>query len=391
MMIEFEFWWLLVIPLFFILGWVSARVDIKQIIAESTNLPASLFKALSYLNSNQNESAITELEKAVKLKNNSLEIHFALGSLLRREGKYDKAINLHIALLNKREITSEQEDSIKAELAQDYFKAGLYGRSESILKDLKNENYFQYSLNLLREIYVRERDWDKAIESASNLEKTSGVSFRIPISHYFCELATNNLMNKKYGMAKIYLKKSLEESKNCVRANILLGDIAHEEKKYDEAIIYWKKIEYQKPEYLGLVIQKIISAYEIQNNVNEALSILSRYYELYKLKTILGSLYKLVLKNEGIERAEEIARNELIQRPSLLSLDQLFQILTIKKSNKIENIELIQQTIKNSISERRFFNCNECGFKAKQFHWQCPGCNSWESLPSEPIDITLEN
>ena len=390
-MIEFEFWWLLVIPLFFILGWVSARVDIKQIIAESTNLPASLFKALSYLNSNQNESAITELEKAVKLKNNSLEIHFALGSLLRREGKYDKAINLHIALLNKREITSEQEDSIKAELAQDYFKAGLYGRSESILKDLKNENYFQYSLNLLREIYVRERDWDKAIESASNLEKTSGVSFRIPISHYFCELATNHLMNKKYGMAKIYLKKSLEESKNCVRANILLGDIAHEEKKYDEAIIYWKKIEYQKPEYLGLVIQKIISAYEIQNNVNEALSILSRYYELYKLKTILGSLYKLVLKNEGIERAEEIARNELIQRPSLLSLDQLFQILTIKKSNKIENIELIQQTIKNSISERRFFNCNECGFKAKQFHWQCPGCNSWESLPSEPIDITLEN
>ena len=390
-MIEFEFWWLLVIPLFFILGWVSARVDIKQIIAESTNLPASLFKALSYLNSNQNESAITELEKAVKLKNNSLEIHFALGSLLRREGKYDKAINLHIALLNKREITSEQEDSIKAELAQDYFKAGLYGRSESILKDLKNENYFQYSLNLLREIYVRERDWDKAIESASNLEKTSGVSFRIPISHYFCELATNHLMNKKYGMAKIYLKKSLEESKNCVRANILLGDIAHEEKKYDEAIIYWKKIEYQKPEYLGLVIQKIISAYEIQNNVNEALSILSRYYELYKLKTILSSLYKLVLKNEGIERAEEIARNELIQRPSLLSLDQLFQILTIKKSNKIENIELIQQTIKNSISERRFFNCNECGFKAKQFHWQCPGCNSWESLPSEPIDITLEN
>ena len=390
-MIEFEFWWLLVIPLFFILGWVSARVDIKQIIAESTNLPASLFKALSYLNSNQNESAITELEKAVKLKNNSLEIHFALGSLLRREGKYDKAINLHIALLNKREITSEQEDSIKAELAQDYFKAGLYGRSESILKDLKNEKYFQYSLNLLREIYVRERDWDKAIESASNLEKTSGVSFRIPISHYFCELATNHLMNKKYGMAKTYLKKSLEESKNCVRANILLGDIAHEEKKYDEAIIYWKKIEYQKPEYLGLVIQKIISAYEIQNNVNEALSILSRYYELYKLKTILSSLYKLVLKNEGIERAEEIARNELIQRPSLLSLDQLFQILTIKKSNKIENIELIQQTIKNSISERRFFNCNECGFKAKQFHWQCPGCNSWESLPSEPIDITLEN
>ena len=390
-MIEFEFWWLLVIPLCFILGWVSARVDIKQIISESTDLPASLFKALSYLNSNQNENAIAELEKAVKLKNDSLEIHFALGSALRKQGKYDKAINLHASLLNKREITAEQESSIKAELAQDYFKAGLYGRSESILKQLKNEKYFQYSLNLLREIYVRERDWDKAIESASDLEKISGVSFRISISHYYCELATNKLMNKEYGLAKTYLKKSLDEYKNCVRANILLGDIAYEEKKHEEAIVYWKKIEYQQPEYLGLVTQKIISAYEIQNNINEALSILSRYYDLYKLKTILSSIYELVLKNEGVERAEEIARNELIQRPSLLSLDQLFQILTIKKSNEIENIELIQQTVKNSIGERRFFNCNECGFKAKQFHWQCPGCNSWESLPSEPIDITLEN
>jgi lipopolysaccharide biosynthesis regulator YciM len=205
------------------------------------------------------------------------------------------------------------------------------------------------------------------------------------------KISTKKFLNKKYGLAKTYLKKSLEESKNCVRANILLGDIAYEEKKYDDAIVYWKKIEYQQPEYLGLVMQKIISVYETQNNINEVLSILSRYYDLYKLKTIHNSLYELVLKNKGVKSAEEIARNELIQRPSLLSLDQLFQILAIKKSNEIENIELIQQTVKNSIGERRFFNCNQCGFKAKQFHWQCPGCNAWESLPSEPIDITLEN
>ena len=54
-------------------------------------------------------------------------------------------------------------------------------------------------------------------------------------------------MNKKYGLARTYLKKALEESKNCVRANILLGDIPYEEKKYDDAVVYWKKIEYQQP------------------------------------------------------------------------------------------------------------------------------------------------
>ena len=35
--------------------------------------------------------------------------------------------------------------------------------------------------------------------------------------------------------------------------------------------------------------------------------------------------------------------------------------------------------------------CKKCGFKARQFHWHCPACNSWESLPSEPIDIIMDN
>ena len=29
-MVEFEFWWLLVIPFFFGLGWFAARIGIKQ-------------------------------------------------------------------------------------------------------------------------------------------------------------------------------------------------------------------------------------------------------------------------------------------------------------------------------------------------------------------------
>ena len=186
------------------------------------------------------------------------------------------------------------------------------------------------------------------------------------------------------------LENSLEESINCTRANIFLGDIYTEEKLYNEAIICWKKIEFQQPEYLGLVAPKIINAYQRLKKVNEGLSILARFYDTYKLKTLLNILYETVLKNEGASQAEEIARNELIQKPSLSALDKLFQAQAIRKTNKIDNIELIQQTVKNTIGDRRFYMCNQCGFKARQFHWQCPACNAWESLPSEPADIILE-
>mgnify|MGYP006083752179 FL=1 len=389
-MVEFEFWWLLVIPFFFGLGWLAARVDIKQIIYESTDLPSTYFKGLQYLITNQYEKAIEAFDDAIKINNDSLELHFALGALLRKTGQIDRAINLHINLLEKRELTLEQQESVKAELAQDYFKAGLYGRSEELLLSLNKEKYYQFSLNTLLEIYVKEREWEKAIEKATELEKVSGVSFRISISHYLCEIAVSQILNKKYILAKKTLNKALEESKNCIRANILLGDIYGEEKLYEEAIVYWKKIEFQQPEYLGLVAPKIINTLQAAGKINEGLSILARFFDLYKLKTLLNVLYENVLANEGASQAETIARNEMIQRPSLYALDKLFQAQAIGKTSKIENIELIQQTIKNTIGDRRFYMCDQCGFKARQFHWQCPACNAWESLPSEPADIILE-
>ena len=154
------------------------------------------------------------------------------------------------------------------------------------------------------------------------------------------------ILSKNLSQAKKSLLLAMEKHKSCVRANILLGDICENEGKFDEAISFWKKIEYQRPEYLGLVASKIINAYQSKNKINEGLSTVSRYYDLYKLKTLLDTLFETVISNEGPKKAEKIARNELIQRPSLLALDQLFQALAISKNNQIDNIELIQQTIK---------------------------------------------
>jgi len=390
-MVEFEFWWLLIIPLFFGLGWFAARIDIAQIISESTDFPSAYFKGLNYLIKNQYEKAADSFSQVVKINNESLEVHFVLGSLYRRTGQLDKAINLHIDLLETRELNQQQQESVKAELALDYFKAGLYDRSEELLLGLKKESYHQFSLNTLLDIYSKEREWNKAITIATKLEKISGVSFRENISHFYCEIAVVHMLEKNTNEANESLRKALNEYKNCVRANILLGDICENEERFEEAISYWKKVEYQQPDYLGLVASKILNAYQRINLLNEGLTVLSSYYDLYQLKTLLSILYSAIMTNEGPEKAETIARNELIQRPSLSALDQLFEAQAIGGKSRISNIELIQQTIKNAIGNRRFYSCKKCGFKARQFHWHCPACNSWESLPSEPIDIILDN
>ena len=390
MTIEFEYWWLLVLPLFFTLGWIAARVDIKQLIAESTALPAAYFKGLNFLISDQHSKAVEAFSEAIQANTDSLELHFALGSLFRRTGETDRAINMHLNLLDKKELTDNQRSAVKAELAQDYLKAGLYDRAEELFIGLDDTRYRQPALHSLLEIYVREREWMRAIETAIELERLSGVTFRTQIAQYYCELAMNDIIAQKLDAARSQLHKALDSNKSCVRANVLLGDLEASTGAHQAAISHWKCIEFQQPEYLGLIANKMLKSYRADNQLKQGLAQLNAYLETYKLPSLMSALYEATLVEEGAEIAAKLARNELIRQPSLTTLDQLLQARAMadesKKQSNNQDIQLMQQTVRNAIGNRAAYHCDQCGFRAKQHHWQCPACNAWESLPAEPSE-----
>ena len=386
MTVEFEYWWLLVLPLFFVLGWIAARVDIKQLIKESTSLPAAYFKGLNFLISDQHDKAVDAFSEAIHANTDSLELHFALGSLFRRTGETDRAINMHLNLLEKRELTPNQKSAVKAELAQDYLKAGLFDRAEELFKGLDDTRYRQPALRALLEIYVREREWMQAISTATELERLSGVPFRKEIGQFHCELAMNAIINQKPQEAHKQLTNALDANKNCVRANVLLGDLDAEAGHHAGAISHWKRIEFQQPEYLGLVAGKMLKSYAANKKLNEGLEQLNTYLETYKLPSLMTVLYEATLAEEGADSATKLARNELIRKPSLQTLDQLLQARAMSDSANTQDIQLMQQTVRNAIGNRAAYHCNQCGFRAKQYHWQCPACNAWESLPAEPSE-----
>lgn len=395
MTVEFEYWWLLVLPLFFTLGWIAARVDIKQLLSETSALPAAYFKGLNFLISDQHDKAVEAFSEAMQANTDSLELHFALGSLFRRTGETDRAINMHLNLLDKKELTPNQRSAVKAELAQDYLKAGLYDRAEELFKSLDDTRYRQPSLHALLEIYVREREWTRAIETATELERLSGVPFRKEIAQYYCELAMNEMIAQNPDAARNQLHLALDANKNCVRANVLLGDLEVHEGAHQAAISHWKRIEFQRPEYLGLIAGKMLKSYRALasdqgNPLKAGLAQLNTYLETYKLPSLMSVLYEATLTEEGPEKAAKLARNELIRQPNLTTLDQLLQARAManetKKQAGNQDIQLMQQTVRNAIGNRAAYHCDQCGFRAKQYHWQCPACNAWESLPAEPSE-----
>ncbi len=392
---EFEFWWLVTLPLFFGLGWIAARIDLKQLLNEARTLPAAYFKGLNFLITNQHDKAIESFSEAVQANAESFELHFALGSLYRRRGEVDRAIHLHVDLLKNKDLAPQQKLAVTAELAQDYLKAGLFDRAEELFETLNDDRYRQPALRALLEIYVREREWDRAIKAATQLEQLSGVPFRLEISHYYCEKAINAKLSNDFITAKAELENALDANKSCARANVLLGDIAVEAGEHEKAIGFWKRIEFQNPEYLGLVALKMLNSYKALNQTTDGLNLLKNYQTSYQLTALFNVLYEATLVEKGPESAAKLARSRLVKQPSLNTLDQLLQARTLVDHHRktalteqqLQDTQLMQQAIRHAIGNKQAYFCKNCGFKARYHHWQCPACNTWEGLPAEASQV----
>jgi lipopolysaccharide biosynthesis regulator YciM len=385
---EFEYWWLLGFPLFFALGWIAARIDIKQIVSESRALPRSYFKGLNFLLNEQPDKAIEAFIEVVKVDPETIELHFALGSLFRRRGEYDRAIRMHQNLLDRADLAGEQKLQAHMELGQDYLKAGILDRAEEVFSKLEKTNLAMVARRALLEIYEQEKDWPRAIEMTKQVETDPRA-----LAQYLCELAQSESSQSRPDAARRHLDAALEANRKCVRASLLWGDVERTQNNLEKAIDHWKRVESQNPAYLALVAQRLVEAYRDAGRAEEGLTLLAGYLERYPSLDLLDTVFQQTLEGKGPEQAYEIVRDELKRNPTLLGLDYLLeaQIVAAGSPDKRRDLELVRNLVHGHTRRLARYRCESCNFKARQFHWQCPACGGWETYPprrTEEFDLT---
>ena len=154
---DFELWWLLPIPaLFFAMGWIAARIDIKHLLRESRALPLSYFRGLNFLLNEQPDKAIESFIEVVKVDPQTIDLHFALGNLFRRQGEIDRAIRMHQNLLDRPDLPADKRQTAVFELAQDFHRAGLLDRAEELFSRLDGGPFEVQALGFLLQIYEQE-------------------------------------------------------------------------------------------------------------------------------------------------------------------------------------------------------------------------------------------
>jgi len=389
---EFEYWWLLAFPLFFGLGWLAARIDIKHLLLESRALPRSYFRGLNFLLNEQPDKAIEAFIEAVRIDPETVELHFGLGSLFRRRGETERAIRMHKNLLERSDLGPEQRLRALLELGQDYLKAGLLDRAEEVFLKLRDSPHRGDALKFLLEIYQQEKDWSKAIGVATELERESGQSWQKEIASYYCELAAFDATHSRPRDAKEHLVRALAANRKCVRANIVLGDLHAAAGDPAAAIEAWKNIEQQQPAYLALVAQRLLEAYRTLGRTEEGLTLLRGYLANYPSLDLLDVAFQSTLEAQGPEAAYKLVKDELRRNPTLLGLDKLMeaQILAAPPERR-QDLELVKNLIHGHTQRLARYRCENCGFKARQFYWQCPACGGWETYPprrTEEFELT---
>ena len=388
-MIEVEYWQLLFFPLFFILGWAAARIDIRHLVKESRSLPRSYFQGLNFLLNEQPDRAIESFVDAVKVDPQTIELHFALGSLFRRRGETERAIRMHQNLVEREDLPQDLKLQALAELGQDYMKAGLLDRAEEVFVRLRDSGAVGEAKRNLLEIYQLEKDWEKAIAIAGELPE---IASQKEIAEYYCELAAAEMIRSRRDVAATYLKTALEKNRKCVRASLLQGDIALQNGQIEGAIDCWLRIEQQDPIYLALVAQRLLDAYRRLARNHDGFLLLRGYLERYPSLDLLDVVFQLVLESEGAEAAYALVRDELKRNPTLIGFDKLIEArLLVAPLEARADLDLAKGIIQSYTRRLARYRCDNCGFKARQFYWRCPACGGWETYSpkrTEEFDLT---
>jgi len=378
-------WSVAIVPIAIGFLWFFFRTTQTHKKQQST-LSTEYFKGLNYLLNDEQGKALDVFVKLVESNWDTIDTHFALGKIYRKNGEMDKAIKIHQGLIARPSLPDYYRSKILLELGYDYLGAGWFDRAEGLFKEVliqdKKSKEARHNLIL---IYQQEKDWFKAIDIAVDLFAENPSVTGPMIAQYYCELADISKAKGDINQLETYANKALRYDAACVRSTILLADqirISGDDKK---AIKLYKSIEKQDTESMILVIDSMLECYanlSLQDELYEYLLELQSRHENLFLQNIIA---KVLEKAQGKPAVIKYLSEKVKQQPSLAGIHNLVRY----KEREMDADEVfadLNLAIASILKDDTEYCCQKCGFSTNTHYWLCPSCNNWGSVKPSIIE-----
>ncbi|HET6433168.1 lipopolysaccharide assembly protein LapB [Dyella sp.] len=373
----------LLVPTAFATGWWTARrAGVRRSGAKVSELSSDYFRGLNYLLNEEQDKAIEVFLKLAEYNRDTVETHLALGNLFRRRGEVDRAIRLHQHLVSREGLSDAMKTVALLELGEDYMRAGLLDRAETLFCDLvAMDAHAPSALRHLISIYQHERDWHKAIEHARRLEAMTGEDEAPMVAQFYCELAERARQHGARAEAAGYLEQAFACQPACVRAFMLTGRLHAENGEHERAIEAYEAAVAADVAFVPEILPPLLNSYACAQQMDRAEAFLQDILARYHGISPVLALTRLHEQRDGEKVAVEFLTAQLRQRPSVRGLMALIDATMDKIQGEArDNFLILRDLTKKLLEGQAMYRCSRCGFGAKAHHWQCPSCKSWSTI-----------
>ena len=364
------------------LGWFFARFTVRHRAHAATGrLSADYFKGLNFLLNEQPDKAIEVFVRMVEVDDETVETHFALGSLFRRRGEVDRAIRIHQNIIARPNLGRAQRDQALFALGEDYMRAGLFDRAEKLFQQLAEVPAHRLAaLEKLISIYELQKDWIQAIRVQEQIDAVMVPSKQNVIAHYYCELAGEAKADKDLKEARQLLKKARSGQRATVRAAMMRAAIAAEMGEHKLAAKLYRKVIDEDAEFLPEVLPSLAASTRAQGTENSYAKMLTGIIRNRpELKPLIA--YSVIVDGDMNEPvARECVREFVRQNETLHDLFETFNLSIRGDDLNDDMLDKIAVALQRLARKQSRYACQECGFSIATLFWQCPTCKAWETI-----------
>jgi len=376
--------WLL-LPVAAAAGWFAARRSGAARPDAFWNYSANFHEGLNKLLNDSGELPAELFDSLSDTDKDTADTHLALGNLYRRRGDVNRAILLHESLLDKPELGEQVQSAALLALSKDYDSAGLLDRSEETLRRLIDAGQqLPESYAAMLVLHERERDWDRAIDTANEIMRVTGEDRSVLIAHYYCELATDANNAGYVDQAKKLAADALGSSEKCARAHMMLAKIASTEGDHSLALAHYSSVEDLRSELMPEIIDARFESLLQIGDESALREFIDRIRQRRNAYSVVRTTRSVIEKLDNVETADRFFKDQILKRPSLKGLrDWAHDQIAVSKAGEREKVQVICTMLDKVIEDKPSYQCGSCGFIGNQLHWRCPGCNTWDSV--QPI------
>lgn len=344
-------------------------------------LPNDHFIGLNYLLNDEPDEALDTFIAALEINTSSIETHMALGTLLRRRGKVDKSITVYQSLLQRPRLAVAELQRIQLELMRSYVAAGLLDRAERLLEELDRAGpeLRRQALMQAVNLFQLEQEWGKAAQCSEELLQLcpprERAVWQLRASHYYCELAEQDLARQRYDEARAQLRKARRLASRNARVSLLLGRLEMALENFREAVKALLSVKQQDPDFASETAVPLLESYRRSGSQRNLRRFIQDSLEDQPSASFLLALADHLDREEGSRAALDFLLSRLRGKSSLRIMHRALVLLDQEAGQ--EELQLFRRILDEYFRSHYAYQCRNCGYEAKNLHWLCPGCAEW--------------